>query len=378
MSSPDPARQRPRTPGTFVVARVRGIDIEVNASWLLMLAVLAFLMSDVVLNVQPDLGAWSYAVGALFGVLLYVTVLLHEISHAVAARGFGMPVRAINLQFFGGVTEIEGEATTPMREFVIAVVGPLTSLALGGLAYVMRDVSGVPLVDLTVVWLAITNLAVGVLNLVPGLPLDGGRVAQAGVWAVTKDRLLGVTVAAWGGRAAAVLVLCAPILLSRFDHVVTLWDWVVAGLMASFLWAGATQALTLARMRRRFPALRARELARPAIGVPSDLPVGEAIRRAQETRAGAVVVVDSYGRPTGIVSEDAVAAMPAERQPWVATSTVARSVDDGLLLSVDLEGESLVRAMTGTPASEYVLVDDAGRIFGVLVARDVDEAFRRA
>lgn len=374
----DPTPPRPRVPGTFVVARVRGIDVEVNASWLIMLAVLAILMSPIARNVEPSIGVWSYAVGAGFGVLLYVTVLLHEISHALAARGFGMPVRAINLQFFGGVTEIEGEATTPLREFVIAVVGPLTSLALGAAAYVGRDVTGVPLADLAIGWLAITNLAVGVLNLVPGLPLDGGRVAQAVVWAVTQDRLRGMTVAGWGGRIAAVLLLAVPFGLSLGGYDISMWDFVIAALMASFLWTGASQAIQLAQMRRKFPALRARELARPAIGVPSDLPLGEAIRRAQEARAGALVVVDSYGAPVGLVSEDAVQAMPEERRPWVATSAVTRSLHEGLKISVALEGEDLVRAMAAAPAGEYVLVDEQGGIFGVLASRDVDLAYRHA
>ncbi len=84
----------------------------------------------------------AYLVGVAFAVLLYVSVLLHEISHAVAARAFQMPVTSINLHFLGGATEIEGEASTPWREFVIAVVGPLTSLAIGGIAYLAIDSSG--------------------------------------------------------------------------------------------------------------------------------------------------------------------------------------------------------------------------------------------
>lgn len=111
-----------------------------------------------------------------------MSVLLHEISHALAARAFQMPVRSINLHFLGGATEIEGEAATPWREFVIAVVGPITSLLIGGAAWLVIDLFEPGLLHLAVSYLAGANLLVGVLNLVPGLPLDGGRVLQAVVW----------------------------------------------------------------------------------------------------------------------------------------------------------------------------------------------------
>jgi Zn-dependent protease len=177
-------------------------------SWFLIVGLLALVMAPGIQRAVPELGNWAYLVGIAFAVLLYMSVLLHEISHALAARAFQMPVRSINLHFLGGATEIEGEAATPWREFVIAVVGPLTSLLIAAVSWAAIDLfqpGGLPF--LAVGSLAGANLVVGLLNMVPGLPLDGGRVLQSVVWAVTKRRTLGVTVGAWGGRVAAVIAV---------------------------------------------------------------------------------------------------------------------------------------------------------------------------
>jgi CBS domain-containing protein len=259
------------------------------------------------------------------------------------------------------------------------VVGPLTSLAVGGVAFAAIGLFDGGLLRFAVASLAGANLIVGVLNLVPGLPLDGGRVLQSAVWGVTKRRTTGVIVAAWGGRVAAVAaVSLAPLIMPALGYQPTIVDYLVGFMLGAFLWAGATHALQVSRLRVKLPGIIARQLARPAIGVPSDLPLAEGIRRAQEAHAGSIVVVTSDGRPVGIVIEDAVRSTPPERRPWLPTGDVARRIEDGLMLPADLSGEPLLRAMNRTPASEYVLVEPDGSVYGVLVSRDVDAAFQAA
>ena len=378
MSGPterQPGAPRPH-PGTFRLGTVSGIDVTVQHSWFLIVLLIAVLIEPRLEEVEPSLGGLAYLVGVAFAILVYLSVLLHEISHAVAARAFQMPVSSINLHFLGGATEIEGEAATPWREFVIAVVGPLTSLAIGGIAYVAIDAFGDGILRFSVASLAGANLVVGVLNLVPGLPLDGGRVLQAIVWGVTKRRALGVNVAAWGGRVAAVLAVSYPLMLLLSGRQPQIIDYLMAFMVGAFLWAGATQALMMVQVRTKLPGLQARSLARPAIGVPADLPLSEAIRRAQEANAGSLVIVSSLGQPEGIVNEAAVASTPMDRRPWMPAGDLARRLESGLMISADLAGEDLLRAMQTTPATEYVLVEPTGSVFGVLVTKDVDNAFR--
>lgn len=355
---------------------VAGVDVHVRASWFVVAAVIAVLMGERIELVAPGLGNLTYVAGAAFAVLLYLSVLLHEVSHAVAAKSFGMTVHSIELHFLGGVTAMEQEATTARREAVIAAVGPLTSIAVGGLCWVAAPFAPEGLLQFTLQALAGANLVIGLLNLLPGLPLDGGRVLRAAVWGATGRPLTGTVVAAWGGRVIACLVLAYPLIIARWtDTGIQTVDVLLGAVLAAFLWAGATQSLLLARLRARVPTLQARSLARRALAVPHDLPLGEAVRRAQEHHAGGLVVLASDGRPMGIVDERAVQATPSERRPWMQAGSLARSIEPGLLLPADLDGEALVKAMQRTPATEYVLLEPDGSVFGVLVTSDVDAAF---
>lgn len=360
------------------IGRVAGVPIYVNVSWIFVALLIAYVFAPVVERQVPGLGAFAYVAALAFAVLLYASVFVHELCHVLMALAFRLPVRAVTLQFLGGVSEIEEEPDSAWREFAIAVVGPLASLVIGGLAYGAYHLfTGPPLVILLLAELAWANILVGLFNLLPGLPLDGGRMLRAGIWAVAGRPHLGTTVAAWAGRVVALLVLAVPWILfagtgtPSLVHI--LWSLVIAG----FLWAGSTQALMASRVRRRLPALQARELARRAIPVSADLPLSEAIRRAQGAEAGAVVVVERDGRPTAVVNEAAVLATPEQRRPWMSVGDVARRLEPGLILSADLTGEHLVRAMGGRPASEYLLVEPDGAVYGVLSSLDVDGRFSR-
>lgn len=379
-ASPDPRPDAPRTqrrPGTIRLGTLVGTDVLVTTSWFLVAALIAVVMSPRVEDVEPGLGPWKYVAGFLFAVVLYLSVLLHEMSHALMATRYGFRVSSITLHFLGGMTEIEGEARRPREEFMIAVVGPLTSLAVGIGAFGLWFVTPDGLLRLVVEGLAGANLLVGVLNLVPGLPLDGGRVLRAGVWKLTGSMHSGTVVAGWGGRLTAIAVASYPFVLQAltgFEPDVL--DWALAFIIALFLWSGATAAMANARLRRKLPALVARDLARRTITVPDDLPLAEAVRRAQEAHAGSIVTVTSAGHPVGLVNEAAVLATPQERRPWVAVSTVSRTLDDGLSLPATLVGEDLVMAISRTPAPEYLLLEPDGGIYGVLTTADVDRAFR--
>lgn len=367
----------PRPPGTFKVGSIAGSDVLVSSSWFIVAALITVVVSPRVEQVQPGLGLGKYVVGLGFAVVLYLSVLLHEASHAFMARHYGFKVSSITLHFLGGMTAIDSEATRPRQEFWIAVVGPLTSLGVGGAAVGLWFVTPDGILLMVVEGLAGGNLLVGLLNLVPGLPLDGGRVLKAAVWKVTGSMHRGTVVAAWGGRVTAALVLLWPVAQRAiFDISPDIIDFALAFIVALFLWSGATAALNSAAVRRRLPSLVARNLARRTLSVPEDLPLAEAIRRAREIEAGGIVTTTSSGVPIGVVNEAALVATPEDRRPWVATSTVARKIDDGLRLPATISGEDLVRAISRTPAAEYLLIEEDGSLYGVLATADVDRAFR--
>jgi len=275
---PDQPVRRP--PGTIRIGSIAGSDVLVSSSWFLVAGLVAVLVAPRVDQVQPGLGGWKYVAGLAFAIVLYLSVLLHEASHALMARRYGFPVSSITLHFLGGMTAIEGEANKPRQEFMIAVVGPLTSIAVGAGAVGLWFVTPDGLLKMAVEGLAGANLLVGVLNLIPGLPLDGGRVLKSVVWGATGNVHNGTIVAGWGGRLTAVAVMCWPIAQERvLGTPPDVLDFVLAFVIALFLWSGATSAMASARLRRRLPGLVARDLARRTLTVPDDLPLGEPLRR---------------------------------------------------------------------------------------------------
>ncbi|HEX7738031.1 MAG TPA: CBS domain-containing protein, partial [Marmoricola sp.] len=186
----------------------------------------------------------------------------------------------------------------------------------------------------------------------------------------------GTIVAAWAGRVVAIIALVWPLGYGLVTgHAPDIFDYALAWIIGAFLWMGATAAIASVRIRSRLPALKARGLARRAIAVPEDLSVAEAVRRANEEGAGGIVLHTGDERVSGLVSQAALTSTPPDRRPWQPISSVSRTVEDGLILSADLTGEDLVRAISRTPATEYLLVEADGSVYGVLSTADVDRAF---
>jgi CBS domain-containing protein len=200
-------------------------------------------------------------------------------------------------------------------------------------------------------------------------------VLRAGVWAVGGNRDRATIVSGWAGRVVAVIVALAPFWLPAAGVDVSVFDLVFLPILAFFLYGAASASIRYAQFRSRLPSLDARRLARRTLAVPGDLPLAEAVRRAQAEGAGGIATLDSSGQPAGIVNEQALTAVPEERRPWLPVSAVARSLEPGLVFSADLTAERLLRAMQRTPATEYLLVEGDGTIYGVLSTADVDRLF---
>ena len=367
------------------MGRPFGVPVYVAPSWFLVAALITWVFGGQLDRVLPELGAARYLVSLFFAVAFYASVLVHELAHTVAALRFKLPVRRIQLQFFGGVSEIEKESETPGREFVLAFVGPLLSLVLAGVFYVgMQAVEPGTVPGVLLAGLMISNLIVAVFNLLPGLPLDGGRMLRAVVWKISGKPMTGTVAAAWIGRALAVAVLIGLPLLThpaasaptpRQRRLDTVTDALLAAILAAIIWTGAGNSLRMARLREHLPDLRARTLTRRAIPVETDTPLSEALRRANEAGARALVVVDGHGDPTALVREAAIVGVPEHRRPWVAVGALAQDLTDGMRVSAELAGEELLDALRATPATEYLVVEETGEIYGVLSTADVERAF---
>ncbi|WP_228900494.1 site-2 protease family protein [Streptomyces sp. DH1] len=382
-----PPQRRPEPGGGLLMGRPFGVPVYVAPSWFLVAALITWVFGGQLDRVLPELGAARYLVSLFFAVAFYASVLVHELAHTVAALRFKLPVRRIQLQFFGGVSEIEKEAETPGREFMLAFVGPLLSLVLAGVFYAaLLPVAPDSVPGVLLAGLMVSNLLVAAFNLLPGLPLDGGRMLRAVVWKLTGKPMSGTVAAAWVGRALAIAVLIGLPLLTQSlgsesaDDVGmdTVLDALLAAILAAIIWTGAGNSLRMARLREHLPELRARALTRRAVPVSADTPLSEALRRANASGARALVVVDADGVPVSLVREAAIVGVPEHRRPWVPVSGLAQDLTDGMRVSAELSGEELLDALRANPATEYLVVEETGEIYGVLSAADVERAFVKA
>lgn len=192
--------------GAVTLFHVWGIPVRVEASWLVIFGLIAWSLSvGYFPRVLPDVPAATYWVsGLVAALLLFVSVFLHELSHSLVARRQGLAVSAITLHIFGGVSQLEAEPDRPGDEFVMAIVGPLTSFVLAGLAAAGAALAGgAPILAAVLRYLALVNGVVGVFNLVPGFPLDGGRVLRAALWRIRGDHRWATRKASQAGSAVA-------------------------------------------------------------------------------------------------------------------------------------------------------------------------------
>lgn len=356
------------------MARPFGIPVYISPYWLIFAAVLVVMYAT---GVEANIAKTSdrYIVAVAFVLLLYMSVLVHELAHCVVARGFGLPVRRVLLYPLGGYSEIEQEPGSPGREALISGAGPVVSLALAGVGYLLAKTVSAGLPHQLISQLFFANLVVGIFNLLPGLPLDGGRIFRAGVWKITKKPYTATIAAAWAGRVLAIALVGLTLFSQQnqgsFFSLYWLWLLVIAG----FMWIQSTQAIRAAKIRERLPMVSARRLARRAIPIAANVPLAEAVRRAQVANARALVIVDHENKPTAIVSEAAVQATPEERRPWIEAGSLSRTLEPTMVLAADLSGLDLIKAVQQAPASEYLLVEPSGQVFGVLAASDLDVAF---
>jgi Zn-dependent protease len=365
-----------------VVGRVLGIPLFLNASMLVLAVLVTVVYGGFVQGSLGLPGPVSYLVGFGFVLCLLGSVLLHELGHALTARRFGIGVRGITLELLGGYTEMDREAPGPRVDALVALAGPGVSLVLGGLAALVYHL----LPDRTIAGevafqLAASNVLVAFFNVLPGLPLDGGRALRALIWAIVRDRGRATVVAGWAGRVIALATAAAVVGLYHFG-VITLFGLLFILLVVVTLWQGAGQSIRLARMTSRFPMVDLGRLARPVLGVPSGTPLAEAERRGAQAvaerpateegreRPAALGVEDSSGRLVALVDVVAAAKVPVDRRPWVPVDSVARDLGKLTALKADLTGEQVVRAIQAYPGAQYLVVSGED-VVGVLHVADL-------
>lgn len=352
------------------LGRVRGVPVSVAPSWLVIAALLTAIYAPLIRDAAPDVGAnTAYLAAAGFALLFGGCVLAHEIGHTLVSLALGYPVRRVVLFALGGVSELDGEPRRARDELLVAATGPLVSLVLGAagwLAYLACPAGHLYTVLLGL--LGWSNLLLAAFNLLPGLPLDGGRILRAVAGACGARPLTATRIAAWSGRLLAVAVAVSGLVVDRSSTGFAAGLFTVG--LAAYLWLAASAALKAAELTAALPGVDVRALLRTGMFVPEDVSVGEALRRAWESRARGLVLLDAASQPSAIVDEARIAAVPPDQRPWTPVTAVARRLEPGLMVPEGVDAESLLRLMQQTPAREYLVVRPDGSAAGILATRD--------
>jgi Zn-dependent protease/CBS domain-containing protein len=359
--------------GSLSIGKIAGIDIRIHYTWLFAFVLITWsLASGFFPGSNPGLSPVTYwVIGAISSVLLFASVLVHELSHSLVARSRGLTVDSITLLIFGGVSSITSEPGRAADEFLIAVVGPLTSLVLAGLFWVLDALAasvGGPL-QAVLGYLALTNLLLGVFNILPGFPLDGGRVLRAIIWGATGNLQRATDIASFVGQAFGVLLIFWGLArLLTGDVLGGLWT----AFIGWFLDSGAQasrQQLSVQSVLRGVPVSAVMDPSPPLLDPNTsvhDFVMNQAVRRGQRAlpvvRDGELIGIMSL-TDAHRISADAWATTPVAR---AMTPAPLRTVPSSASLDVALQ------AMVDHSLHQLPVVDD-GRVVGLLTRAGVLE-----
>ncbi len=351
--------------GSLSIGRVLGVPLRLHYTWfiifgLVVISLIAFF---------PGYSLWQrISLGILGSILFFASIIAHELAHSIVAIRNNIPVKSITLFVFGGVAQITREATRPVTELLIAVVGPLCSLMVAGIFYSFSLLlAGAGLAVELFQLLAVFNLVLALFNLIPGLPLDGGRVFRAIVWRGTGSYIKATRVASLVGRAVAYLLIVGGIagaFITR-DWLSGLWLVLIGWFLENAARASYQQAL----LRDALAGFSARDVMGSECPVVSgQLSLGELVRDHILSRGHSYIAVVDRGKLEGIVTLRNVKAVARSRWDVTLVAEIMTPVDRLKIAHPGQDVLSLLQQMDEVGIDQMPVVE-SGRVIG-MVARD--------
>lgn len=315
-----------RTKG-LVAGRVLGAPVIVQPSTLVMLAVLSYIFA----SSSGETTTRTLTIGLVLAVALIGSVFLHEVAHAIAARSFGRRVNEIVLTLWGGHTSFDARGVTPLVNGVTALAGPFMNLLIMAIARITIEVTRADgLTGAALAYVAWANLLLAIFNVLPGIPMDGGRVLESIVWGATGNQHRGTLVSAWMGRIVAIGVvlytLGAPFFVGRRPG---LFDVVIAMVIFSVLWPAASSAIAYSKVMLRRDSVTVAVLMVPAVAVPYTVTVEEARRAAEAAGASEIVVLGADDAPAGRFPLALTDQVPEESRAHTSLQAVTTPIPRG-------------------------------------------------
>lgn len=374
------------------IAKLFGIKIRVDWSWLLILLLVVWNLSSAFAQIHPD---WSMTFTILMGttaaVLFFLSVLLHELAHSLVAKSQGIPVNSITLFLFGGVSNIRDEPKSPGNEFWMAVLGPVTSLVIGfallllaGIGLQVRDFQQIQPMEFLqefsalrtlAFWLGSINVVLGIFNLVPGYPLDGGRILRSILWAITNNLRKATRWASYIGQGIAWLMIGSGIAMIFGVRVPFFGEGLVNGvwliLIGWFLNNAASrgyQQLVIRDVLEDVPVRRMTKRNPPT--VPQNITVDELVENyimQTDDQAFPVMEDDSL---VGIVSLDDVRKVPGPERDTKRVSDIMTPKSELLTIGPEEDANEALQTISKQAVRQLVVMDN-GELFGLVRRRDI-------
>ncbi len=351
------------------------IAVRVDWSWLIIAALVTWslavgLFPRQFVGLRPGTYWWMGALGALG---LFVSILLHEFSHALVARGYGLPIRGITLFVFGGVAEMEEEPRSARAEFLMAGAGPLTSILIGAISYglyLLADRLLWPLPVLGVLWyMGMINVLLAVFNLIPGFPLDGGRLLRAILWHWRGNlRAATRTASRIGAGFGTLLIILGVARFLLYDWLGGIWSF----LIGLFLRNAATASYEQLLIRQSLEGTPIKQFMNPnPVTVTPDTPIDRLVEDyVLRYHHKMLPIVEPDGRLAGCVTMQQIKSVPRERWAATAVRDIANSCAAANTVSPQADALKVLGLMNRTRVSRVMVAQD-GYLVGILSLRDL-------
>ena len=359
-------------PGSFRIFRIAGIDINIHISWLIILVFLTFSLATgwFPITYPGSSTTTYYLLGFIASILLFVSVLLHELAHSFVARSRGLQVKSIVLFIFGGVSNIEQEPQTPGIEFSMAFVGPLVSLLIGvvcyGLWLLVRGTHSliVPILS----YLALMNIILGIFNLIPGFPLDGGRVLRSIIWKATGNFQTATNITTFVGQAFAYLIILWGILLffagNAFNGLIIIFTgW--------FLLTSAQSARSQSVLDTAFRGVTVNQIMNTNVmTVPANISLQKLVDEYFLPRGLRSAFVMQGDQLAGLITLSDIRHVPRDQWPQTPVGYAMIPLERLHTITPQQNVKDVLPLMTGQDVNQLAVVQD-GRLVGVLTREGI-------
>ncbi len=359
------------------LARIAGIEIRIDTSWVVIALLITYSMYIRFSVVFPRLSTGkAVALAVMAAVLFFGSVLTHEMAHALVSVARGIRVQDITLFLFGGATRAKVDSKGPADEFVIAVVGPLTSLALGALFWWISSLEGLlsrPVAG-AIGYLGWVNLILAVFNLVPGFPLDGGRLLRSVVWKVTGNLRRATRIASIAGQAVGWLLVLAGLLS------------LVSGSLSGGIWLAFIGWFLVQAARSSYEDIQTRlilekvdaedVMARDLVRIPPDATLQDAVDHYFLRYDHGAFPVELDGRTIGLLTLRGVRRVPREEWPHTRVADVMRSLGEEITVAPETRMDRVMAKLEDGEAGR-ILVVQGNEVVGIITPWDVTRWLQR-